>query len=106
MKHSETEKNHPIARHRDGAIEVAVFRNETEKGAVYNTERTRSYQDKDGNWQKTHSFPERDLLKAAKLDEKAYESIQHSRKQSRREYVERQQSEQQRTNPREHPREQ
>lgn len=73
----------PIEKHRDGAIEVAIWRRETEKGFVFNTERSRSYLDKDGNWQKTNVIPERDLLKAARLDQKAYETIQNLRERGR-----------------------
>ncbi len=92
MTDQSQENNRPVDSHRDGAVEVAIWQRETEKGPVFNTERTRSYQDKDGNWQKTHSIPERDLLKAARLDQKAYESIQQIRKQERAKYIEQQQT--------------
>jgi len=91
---SDEQKNRPVESHRDGAVEVAIWRRDTEKGPVFNTERTRSYQDQEGNWRKTHSIPERDLLKAARLDQRAYESIQQMRDQERTAYVGRQ-SEQQ-----------
>lgn len=90
MTDNNQDANQPVAKHRDGAIETAVWRRDTDKGPVFNTERSRSYQDKDGNWQKTHAIPERDLLKAARLDQKAYESIQAIREQGRGQYVERQ----------------
>ncbi|MDF1871988.1 hypothetical protein [Vannielia sp.] len=83
MSEQPKEQNRPIDKHRDGAIEVAIWRRETEKGFVFNTERTRSYLDQDGNWQKTNVIPERDLLKAARLDEKAYETIQNLRERER-----------------------
>ncbi len=83
MSEQSNEKARPIDKHRDGAIEVAIWRRETEKGFVFNTERSRSYLDKDGNWQKTNVIPERDLLKAARLDEKAYETIQTLREKER-----------------------
>ena len=82
------EKKHPVQSHRDGAVEVAIWRRETDTGPVFNTERTRSYRDQDGNWQKTHAIPERDLLKAARLDQRAYESIQQMRNQDRAKYIE------------------
>jgi len=87
MTDNNQDANQPVAKHRDGAIETAVWRRDTDKGPVFNTERSRSYQDKDGNWQKTHTIPERDLLKAARLDQKAYESIQQLRGQERANYV-------------------
>ncbi len=82
---SKEQSRRPIDKHRDGAIEVAIWKRETEKGFVFNTERTRSYVDQDGNWQKTSVIPERDLLKAARLDEKAYETIQMLREKERNE---------------------
>ena len=76
-------ENRPAATHRDGSLEVAIWRRDTDKGPVFNTERTRSYQDPDGNWRKTHAIPERELLRAARLDQKAYESILKLREQAR-----------------------
>lgn len=80
----------PVQSHRDGAIEVTIWKQDGDKGPHYNTERTRSYRDKNGDWQKTHSIPERDLLRAARLDEKAYESIQAMRTKDRAHYVDQQ----------------
>lgn len=83
MSKKEHDEKRPVKSHRDGAIEVAIWKLETDKGAFYNTERTRSYRDQDGNWQKTHIIPERDLLRAARLDKQAYSSIQSLRTQNR-----------------------
>ena len=82
MSQDSDEDKRPKLRHRDGLVEVAVWERETEKGPAYNTERSRSYRDDDGKWKKTHSIPERDLLKAARLDQKAYESIGRLRQQA------------------------
>ena len=82
MSQDKEDDRQPKLRHRDGLVEVAVWERDTEKGTVYNTERTRSYRDADGNWKKTHSIPERDLLKAARLDQKAYESIARLKQQA------------------------
>lgn len=80
----------PVEKHRDGALEVAIWKQDSDKRSFYTTERTRAYQDKNGDWKKSHSIPERDLLRAARLDEKAYESIQKIRDQDRAQYVGRQ----------------
>ena len=80
---SDNDAKRPVDSMRDGAIEVSIWKRETEKGMAFNTERSRSYLDKDGNWQKTHSIPERDLLRAARLDEQAYSKIQKLRDQDR-----------------------
>ncbi|MEQ6249902.1 hypothetical protein ABMC89_13490 [Sulfitobacter sp. HNIBRBA3233] len=90
MSDHQEDTSRPITKHRDGAVEVAIWRRETDNGPVYNTERSRSYRDQDGNWQNTSVIPERDLLKAARLDQKAYESIQQMRDQERAKYVEQQ----------------
>lgn len=91
MTDTNTEPKRPIDKHRDGTLEVAIWRQENDKGeAFYTTERTRSYRDQNGDWQKTHSIPERDLLRAARLDEQAYSSIQLLRDQDRAQYVEKQ----------------
>ena len=82
MSNENEEDKRPKLRHRDGLVEVAIWEKQTEKGSVYNTERTRSYRDDNGAWRKSHSIPERDLLKAARLDEKAYESIARLRQQA------------------------
>ncbi|ALG91164.1 MULTISPECIES: hypothetical protein [Actibacterium] len=75
--------NKPVQTHRYGPIEVAIWQKDTDDGPVFNTERTRSYRDKDGSWQKSHSIPEKYLLTAARLDQKAFEAIQQIRDQER-----------------------
>jgi len=80
----------PFEKHRDGALECAIWRRETDKGVLYNTELKRSYRDDQGNWQSSHAIPDRDLLKAARLQEQAYGSIQKARAHDRSNYVERQ----------------
>ncbi len=87
MDENSNDTRRPMHKHRDGALEVAIWRRETEKGPVFNTERTRSYRDENGNWQKTNVVPERDLLRAARLDQKAYETIQSQREKEREAYV-------------------
>lgn len=97
MTEEKSDQSRPIAKHRDGAIETAIWKRETDKGPAYNTERSRSYRDQDGNWQSTNVIPERDLLKAARLDQKAYETIQELRERDRAAYVERQSERQDRS---------
>ncbi|MEM6381318.1 MAG: hypothetical protein AAF739_01480 [Pseudomonadota bacterium] len=82
--------NKPYEKHRDGGLEIAVWKRSTDKGTVYNTEMKRSYKDDQGEWQSTHAIPERDLLKAARLQEQAYTSIQMSREYDRVQYMEQQ----------------
>lgn len=77
----------PFAKHRDGALECAIWRRETDSGVVYNTELSRSYKNDQGGWQKTHSISDRDLLRAARLQEQAYSTIQQNREQDRAAYI-------------------
>ena len=82
--------NKPYDKYRDGALEIAIWKRETDKGTLYNTELKRSYKDERGEWQTTHAIPERDLLKAARLQEQAYTSIQMAREYDRVLYMEQQ----------------
>ena len=47
---SDEAKNRPIETLRDGAIEVSIWEKQTETGTAYNTQRSRSYQDQEGQW--------------------------------------------------------
>lgn len=80
---SERDTSKPYDKHRDGALEIAIWRTETDKGPAYNTDMKRSYKDEKGEWQTTRAIPERDLLKAARLQEQAYTSIQMDREYDR-----------------------
>lgn len=83
----------PYDKHQDGALEIAIWKRDTDKGTLYNTELKRSYKDERGEWQTTHAIPERDLLKAARLQERAYTSIQMAREYDRVQYMEQRQKE-------------
>jgi len=86
--------NKPYDKHRDGALEIAIWKRKVvDKGTLYNTELKRSYKDERGEWQTTHAIPERDLLKAARLQEQAYTSIQMAREYDRSQYMEQRQKE-------------
>lgn len=91
MHDQQQSENRPFDRHRDGSLECAIWRKETVKGVMYNTELKRSYRDESGDWHKTTSIPDRDLLRAARLQEQAYGTIQKAREQDRAQYVQRQQ---------------
>lgn len=75
--------NRPVENFRDGAIQVAVWPRQGQNGTFYEIERTRSYKDKDDNWQKTTLISERDMLKARRLEDQAYEAIQRLKEQDR-----------------------
>lgn len=80
---NDDEKKRPVETLRDGTIEVSIWDRQSENGKMYNTQRARSYQDQEGNWKRTNAIPERDLLRAARLDQMAYASIQKLREHDR-----------------------
>jgi hypothetical protein len=75
----------PAHKLRDGAIEVAVWRNEGEKGPWYSVTASRSYK-QDDQWKQTESFGQDDLLALAKLLDLAHTWIlgqqQHAKPQA------------------------
>jgi hypothetical protein len=69
-------------------VEAAVWSREVEEGRIaYSVTLQRSYQDRDGKWQRTSSLDEGDLLPAAKALEDAYTWIQKTRQHHRQEEV-------------------
>ena len=78
-----TEKQRPVESFRDGAIQVAVWPRKGSNGIFYEIDRSRSYKDKDGEWQKTTLISDRDMLKARYLEEQAYAAIQRLKDQDR-----------------------
>lgn len=99
-------KQKPIATHRAGTSEIAIWKRETERGTFFDATHTRSYKDQNGDWQTAKSIPEDHLLKTAQLFEKAYNTIQDIKEQDRQRYVEQQQQRSAAPGPTpEHPRE-
>lgn len=72
-------ENQPAAKLRDGAITVTIWRNEhtqsDETKVHYSAVLSRSYKDKNDEWQNTDQLSSRELLKASRLLEKAYDEI-------------------------------
>jgi hypothetical protein len=66
-----TTKAKPAHKIRSGGIEVAVWRQESEKGPWYNVTMSRSYK-KDEEWKKSDSFGSDDVLLLAKLLDQAH----------------------------------
>ncbi len=59
--------NSPIKKFRLGLITVAIWDND----GFYSVDVSRSYKDKNGDWQSTTSFAHGDLLNVAKCAERA-----------------------------------
>jgi len=84
------QRKRPIEEHRDGRLKAAIWENLGEKGKAYNTTLSYSYRDKEGSWRDTNSIPGHELLKAARLAEMAYASVQRLKEQDRAVYIEQQ----------------
>ena len=68
--------NQPLATIRAGALKVTIWGNPGKNGRTrYSVDLSRLYTDKEGNWRNSHHFSQNELLRAAKLAEKAYEAI-------------------------------
>lgn len=66
-------KTRPVETLRDGAIKAAIWRNESENGAFFGVTFARTYKDAGGELQDTESFSGTQLLRLARLAEKAYD---------------------------------
>lgn len=84
------QKKRPVEEHRDGRLKAAIWENSGDKGKIYNTTLSYSYRDKEGAWRDTNSIPGHELLKAARLAEMAYASVQRLKEQDRALYIEQQ----------------
>lgn len=76
------EKNRPTNL-REGLLNLAIFKNATEKGYAYSSKLTRSYQDKEGQWQETPHLREADHLPASNLFRRGHETIRKAKEQDR-----------------------
>lgn len=73
----------PVANFRLASVEASVWSNPSEKGEFYNITFQRRYQDKDQQWQTSHSYGPSDALALAKVTDMAVTKIielQQSRK--------------------------
>jgi hypothetical protein len=72
----ENTKKTPIAKFRDRALSVAVWQNISEDNNVrYSTTFEKQYKPEDGDWMVANSYSENDLLRIARLFNKAYDAI-------------------------------
>ena len=66
-----------------GRVDVAIWKRQAEDRTWYSFSISRSYQDKDDQWQRISNLDEEDLLPAAKALEEAYSWAQEQRQKSR-----------------------
>ena len=70
------EKQRPALSLSMGALKVTVWGNKRDNGNIqYSVQFSRSYRDKDEQWQQTNYFNRNDLLNIAKMAERAEEWI-------------------------------
>ncbi|HEY1684374.1 MAG TPA: hypothetical protein VGG19_06405 [Tepidisphaeraceae bacterium] len=67
MAKKQSNKVQPAEEIRIGSIQAAIWRNEAENGARFNTTFSRLYKTEDGKWLSTNSFGGYDLLLLAKV---------------------------------------
>jgi len=65
----------PTARVSIHPVSIAIWKNETEKGAFYSCTLQRRYRDSEGNWKNSDSLSEGDLLITAKALDLAHTEI-------------------------------
>ncbi|MEQ9642041.1 MAG: hypothetical protein RIM84_18605 [Alphaproteobacteria bacterium] len=70
---SKQTKTRPVETLRDGAIKAAIWKNESENGAFFAVTFARTYKDGEGNLHDTDSFSGSQLLRLARLADKAYD---------------------------------
>ena len=71
---TELPKRQPTTTLRDGRMKATIWQNAAADGPFYSAEFTRTYTDPNGQPQDTGSFSGSDLLKLARLAEKAYDA--------------------------------
>jgi hypothetical protein len=73
MLKSNNPKQRPVETLRDGAIKAAIWKNDSENGAFHGVTFSRTYRSGSGDLQDTNSFSGTQLLRLARLAEKAYD---------------------------------
>jgi hypothetical protein len=74
----------PVATFKQGGVEVSVWKNQTEKGDMFNTTIRNSYkEDKSGEWKETTSFSPTDLAVVSQLTSQAFQEIVQLKSQRR-----------------------
>ena len=73
----------PIHKIRHGAVSASIWRQETEKGPMFNVTFQRTYKDGDA-WKNSTSFGRNNLLVVSLIAARAFEWISNQTRQSRR----------------------
>jgi hypothetical protein len=77
--------NQPVHVIRHGTVSASIWRQETEKGALFNVTFQRSYKDKDDEaWKNSTSFGRNNLLVVSLIAARAFEWIGNQPRQPKR----------------------
>lgn len=74
--------NKPALTLTDGALKAAIWRNEKEGGAFYSVTFSRSYKKREGEYADAYSYSGSELLRLAKLADRAYSEAHALREQA------------------------
>jgi hypothetical protein len=86
MKNQATQSNsnsQPVHKIRHGAVSASIWRQETDKGSVFNVTFQRSYKDGD-EWKNSTSFGRNNLLVVSLIAARAFEWIGNQPRQPKR----------------------
>lgn len=75
-----TDRN-PPKNLREGALNLAIWKNDGEHGPRFSSNLTRSYKDKEGEWQKTSQLREQDQLPASRLFSRGHDHIREQKQE-------------------------
>lgn len=75
--------NKPTATLRDGNLKATIWKRTGEEGSFYSVQLTRSYTDEAGQWHDTSSFIGTELLRIARLADRAYDRTDALRQEDR-----------------------
>lgn len=78
-----TDPKEPEKRLHDRGLELALWRNDGEYGPTYSGKLSRSYRDSEGEWQKTQTLREQDMLVVPGLVSRGYEYARRQNERSR-----------------------
>lgn len=82
-----TPNNQPVHQIRHGVVSASIWRQETDKGPVFNVSFQRSYKDADDAWKNSTSFGRNNLLVLSLIAARAFEWIGRQPRQPKRQSV-------------------
>ena len=78
-----TTKNQPALTLRDGSLSATIWGNRSDNGVRYSVDLARNYLDEEDKWKSTSYLSNGEILRGARLLEKAYDAILELRQQDK-----------------------